>query len=76
MKVELIEVVRKLIGPIQPVGETNADSRRLANLEVLLDILGDLLEDVREAARQSDRSESSVRAIGYKARDFLNELKD
>lgn len=76
MKVEMVDVVRQLVGPIQPIGETNSDRQRLDNLLVLIDILEDLLEDVRKVALESDRSESSVRAIGYKARDFLNELKD
>ena len=30
---ELYEIVMKLVGPVQPVGETRADEQRLANMK-------------------------------------------
>ena len=32
---ELIDVVRKLVGPISPIGESHADEKRFENLKNL-----------------------------------------
>ena len=33
---KVVDVVRKLIGPIDPIGESNADDRRFDNLNELV----------------------------------------
>jgi hypothetical protein len=47
---DIVEIVMKLVGPIDPVGETNADNKRLENLRALCDTvaeLADKIDDVR-----------------------------
>ena len=43
---ELADVVRKLVGPIEPVGETNTDNARFENLKTLCNIVESLVCDI------------------------------
>ena len=70
------DVITKLIGPIQPTGETFADAKRLRNLETTIDLIQRLIADIRHASVAKCRTESSMKAIGEAAADFLEELKD
>lgn len=71
---ELIDIVRKLVGPIQPVGETNADAKRLENIAEVAELVECLLCDIAQAAENADRPEASMRAIGQKAKMYLDEF--
>lgn len=73
---ELNEIVMKLIGDINAVGETHEDAQRLANLKELTNLIDKLLYEVSWAARDELREEASVRAIGKHAAKFLQELKE
>ena len=42
----LPEIVEKLTGPIQPVGESNADHARLENLDKVIELTESLLNDL------------------------------
>lgn len=68
---ELHEIVMKLIGPISPAGETNADEIRFKNLQVMTGLIDDLLYQVRLVAEQKDRHEFSIKRSGKHADDFL-----
>lgn len=46
---ELVDVVRKLVGPINPIGESHTDAERLENLKAMTKLLEDLLGDVYRA---------------------------
>ncbi len=72
---ELIDIVRKLIGPIQPIGESNTDAKRLENLSQYGELLDGLLCDLEETAIHADRAEASMRLIGQKAKTYLSEVK-
>jgi hypothetical protein len=41
---ELKEIVFKLIGPINPIGETNEDNKRFENLKIMCDLINDLIQ--------------------------------
>jgi hypothetical protein len=41
---ELKEVVLKLVGPINPIGETNEDNKRFENLKVIMELINDLIQ--------------------------------
>lgn len=57
-------VVNALIGPINPIGETNEDDCRLANLDQLGDVLNDLSRELwLLASREKDGRASVDRAI-------------
>jgi hypothetical protein len=70
------EVVTKLIGPIDAVGEHNTDTRRLDNLTELITLADKLLFDISMAAKDKDRPEDSMRKIGQKADRFLREVRE
>ena len=40
------EIVKKLIGEINPVGETNTDNDRFENLKEMCDLVDELLNDI------------------------------
>jgi hypothetical protein len=71
---EMIDVVRRLLGPIEPVGESNEDERRLKNLEATIEIVDRLLCDIGSAAQDADRVEHSMRVIGQRAKQFLADV--
>ena len=40
------EIVKKLVGKINPVGETTADEKRFENLKVMTELVDSLLKDI------------------------------
>ena len=72
---ELVDVVKKLVGPVRGVGETNADKFRLESMKTLCDLIDDLLLEVRKASNDSDSHMDSVKSIGLYARDFINDIE-
>ena len=72
--VELFDVVTKLIGPVQPVGETYADHARLENMKALTELTERLIAEIRQAASCADRHEASMAKVGKYARDFLADM--
>lgn len=62
---DLFRIVMKLIGPVNPVGDTNTDSDRLENLKELLELTDNLLTVIDRLAMQNkDSKECSVRKVG------------
>lgn len=45
---EIADVVRKLVGAIEPVGETHTDSERLDNLKFMTALVDELLADLND----------------------------
>ena len=43
---EIYEIVAKLVGKINPVGETNTDNERFENLKVMCDLVEKLIVDI------------------------------
>lgn len=75
-KMELHEVVMKLVGPVMPVGETREDERRLENMKALTELADRLLLEIDVVSHSADRVEASMKAIGVHARDFMMAVKD
>ena len=71
---EIIDIVRKLIGPVEPVGETNADDERFKNLESLTELVDRLVFDIDQVAMQKNRIEYSMKRAGLFADKFLADL--
>ena len=67
----LHDVVERLTGPIQPIGETNADAARFENLCSLIALVDHLLYQISLVAELKDRHEHSVKRAGKHADDFL-----
>jgi len=72
---ELHEIVMKLVGPVAPVGETNADDRRYENLKVLTDLMDKLMREIYEVSHTSRGEFSIKRAADYSA-EFLTEIAE
>lgn len=53
--IDIYAVVMKLVGQIEPVGETHADDRRFENL--------------KDLCRVADRLVSAIDAVGYEYKD-------
>ena len=75
-EMELYDVVMKLVGPVEAVGETNADAERLANLKELAALIDRLLYKISDASTAAGRSEASMRAIGRYAKNFLQDIRE
>ena len=70
---DIYEVVTKLIGPIDPVGESHTDGMRLENLAVMTDLIERLLLDVGGVVPNKARIEFSLRRAGEHAAEFMYE---
>jgi len=73
---DIHEVVRKLVGPISPVGETNADNVRYENLKELIELTDKLVGDISSVAYLKDNAAFSISRAGRCSQGFLDDLKD
>ena len=71
---ELIDVVKKLIGPVFPMGSYDGDMRCSDNLGDQTKLIARLVEDVVLIARLGDNHQASVKQVGCQAQKFLVEL--
>lgn len=74
MTLTVADIVRKLVGPIKPIGEHCIDTGRLENLKHLESVIEDLLNDITEVTDDRHRVEASMKAIGEHATKFLDDL--
>ena len=71
----LYEVVTRTIGPIDPIGETNADNERLKNLELMTGLLDMLLTDIDDMIHiNNDHHEYSRKRAAKAAKKFLDQI--
>lgn len=69
-----LQIINKLIGPINPVGETNTDNTRFENLKTQCELVQQLVEQLRDTAIiYKDSVEFSVKRAGAYADSFLTE---
>jgi hypothetical protein len=67
-----LEIVNKLIGPIEPVGETETDQKRYENLKAQCELVESLIMNIQYVANSNkDRSEYSMKLAGQYADRFL-----
>ena len=65
------EVVKKLIGDINPVGSTHVDEVRLDNLMDMIALVDRLMSDIAVVAENKDRAEHSMKVAGKHAHRFF-----
>ena len=66
------EIVKKLIGEINPVGETNTDDDRFENLKEMTDLVNMLINDIDNVSyRYRSRGEFSMKRASKFAHEFL-----
>ena len=75
-QIDIYEVVKKLIGPINPVGATHIDEKRLENLKELTRLVDNLLSDIDKVLFLcgEDSTLYSVKAAGQHARKFFDKI--
>lgn len=70
-----LEIVNRLIGKIEPIGETNVDNIRLENIKNMIELMKDLHIQIDNIAYYNkDRHEHSMKEIGKLANDYLDWL--
>ena len=69
----ILAVTRNLIGETEPYGDSAIDRERMKNLDKLIYVIDELLYDVEKVAVNKDRHECSMRVMGEKAHDVLDE---
>ena len=69
------EIVKKIIGEINPIGETQTDDERFENLKAMTELVDQLISDIYILANKNkDRYEFSMSRAGKFADKFLDEL--
>ena len=68
------EVVRKLIGPIEPIADTAVDSLRKKNLKEHIDLAQAMVADLVGVASYETSGYASMKELGKKARAALEEI--
>lgn len=71
---DIHDIVKKIVGKIYPVGETNEDSRRFENLQEMTKLVNHLLSDIDEVASLKDRQEYSIKKAGEHASKFITDV--
>lgn len=74
----LYEIVKKLIGPIKPIGDASRDPTRLDNLKEIISLTESLITDIDDLAYENqDAKEHSVKEAVKIANKFLsNNIKE
>lgn len=67
------DIVNKLIGDINPIGETNTDNARYENLKEMCQLASNLIEQIKHVALKKDSSEYSVKRAANFADKFITE---
>ena len=67
------EVVKKLVGNVQPYGATHIDDERFENLKAMCELVNDLVTEIdRVAYENKDRHEYSMKQMADYASNFLS----
>jgi len=70
------EVTHRLLGMIEPQGETSIDEVRLQNLEDTIQLTLRLLGDIIQVSQYKNRHEASMKKAGETADNFILEIKE
>ncbi len=70
---EIIKVIDKLVGGIEPQGETNIDNERFENLKTLTEVLEHYHQKVYDVSYYKKRQEYSVKRAGEFADKFITD---
>ena len=64
---EITDVVRKLVGPIDPIGETRTDEKRYENLLQLIKLTNELIAEIDRVGMCRTSYQASVKKAGDRA---------
>jgi len=66
------EIVKKLVGNIQPAGASHTDKDRFENLKAMCELTNDLVAEIdRVAYENKDKAEHSIKEMAQYADNFL-----
>ena len=68
------EVVKKLVGKINPIGETNTDDKRFNNLKEMCALIEKLLTLIAELHQYENNQQYSIKRSGMYAIKFYDNL--
>lgn len=69
------EMIKRLIGEVEPIGDSAIDEKRLVNLKELCDLTGQLIFEINRISNMESDLHSVKQAADY-ARIFIIELKE
>lgn len=67
-------IIKRLIGSIHPVGETNTDNANFESLKQQCELIQSLLHDVKALIPLKEHSAYSIKRAGEYAEKFINEF--
>jgi len=70
------DVIKKLVGDVQPYGATHIDDERFDNLKEMCSVVGDLIAEIKKVSECKNRHEYSMKIMGEYADIALNDIKD
>ena len=71
---EVYDVVGKLIGPIEPLGQSHTDEKRFENLKALTELVDSLLNDICAVGQCKNQHEASLKKAGEVADEFYGSI--
>lgn len=74
--IDLHELIEKVNGKIEPIGETHIDDSRFDNLQRLVKLVDKLIFDINEVAGLRDREQYSLKKAGQYAFNYLKEMQE
>ena len=77
MKYQTInEVVLKLVGDIDPIGESSHDEKTIKNMETFIDVVDSLMGEIRRRMSYRYSPMGSVKEVGDMANEYFNALSE
>lgn len=73
---QLTDTIMRLIGEVEPVGDTNVDAIRLMNMHRLQKLIEALIFEVQHVCIYSNNKEYSMKSIGEDAVNWLRDEGD
>ena len=73
---QLSDTIMRLIGEVEPVGDTNIDMIRLMNMHRLQELIEALIFEVQHVCIYSNNKEYSMKSIGEDAVNWLRKERD
>lgn len=75
MEIDVYKVVKKLVGNINPIGETNTDNERFENLKMLCELVEKLVIDIDEVSYLNKNAHQfSIKRASDYANGFINKI--
>ena len=68
---DIHEIVTRLIGPIEPAGDSTLDGKRFENLKVMTELIDALVQDIHYVEMDKNSHQDSVSKAGKFASKFL-----